>query len=214
MFVLYPPIEPHDSGMLEVGDGHTIYWEASGNPAGKPAVFLHGGPGSGTHPLQRRMFDPAAYRIVLFDQRGCGRSTPDAGDHGADLSTNTTHHLVADMELLRRHLGIDRWLLFGGSWGSTLAIAYAERFPERVTEVVLVSVTNTSRAEVAWLEGRAEAIESELEPALGFPMRGDDPYATTLAYWRARGAVPVVRTAAAYAAQLYRPFPLWEGDGG
>ena len=128
---LYPRIEPYDSGMLDVGDGHTVHWEVCGNPKGKPAVTLHGGPGSGTGPFWRRLFDPAHYRIVGFDQRGCGRSTPNAGDPDADLSTNTTHHLVADIERLREHLGIERWLVLGGSWGTTLGLAYAERHPER-----------------------------------------------------------------------------------
>src|SRR5262245_35591988 len=117
-YSLYPVIDPHESGMLEVGDGHRIYWEISGNPKGKPAVFVHGGPGSGTYPLQRRLFDPAAYRIVLFDQRGCGRSMPHVTVGDAGLANNTTWHLVADMERLREHLGIETWQLFGGSWGA------------------------------------------------------------------------------------------------
>src|SRR5690348_8233672 len=136
----YPQIEPYDHGMLEVGNGHQIYWDISGNPDGKPVVFLHGGPGSGTHPVQRRLFDSSAYRIVLFDQRGCGRSTPHVKAVDADLSTNTTWHLVADLEVLREHLGIERWQLFGGSWGATLAIAYAETHPERVSEIILRGV--------------------------------------------------------------------------
>ena len=126
---LYPEIEPYDRGLLDVGDGNLVYWETCGNPAGKPAIVLHGGPGSGCTPGARRYFDPAAYRIVLFDQRGCGRSRPHASDPAVDLSINTTHHLLADVELLRRHLGIERWLVFGGSWGSTLGLAYAERHP-------------------------------------------------------------------------------------
>src|SRR6266516_2120311 len=128
----YPEIEPYRTGMLRVSDLHEIYFEESGNPDGKPAVFVHGGPGGGTQPKQRRFFDPAAYRIVLFDQRGCGKSTPHAC-----LTDNTTWDLVADMERLRRHLEIERWLLFGGSWGSTLALAYAEAHPDRVTALVL-----------------------------------------------------------------------------
>src|SRR5689334_23962297 len=123
----YPEIDPHRTGTLRVGGDHEIYFEESGNPRGKPVVFVHGGPGGGTEPKQRRFFDPAAYRIVLFDQRGCGRSTP-----YACLEENTTWHLVADMEALREHLGIERWQVFGGSWGSTLSLAYAERHPERV----------------------------------------------------------------------------------
>ena len=120
---LYPEIEPLETGMLDVGDGQHIYWEVSGNREGKPVVFLHGGPGAGTNPEHRRLFDPSRYRIVLFDQRGCGLSIPHASEPGADLSANTTWHLVADMERLRHHLGIDRWQVFGGSWGSALALA-------------------------------------------------------------------------------------------
>ena len=136
MRTLYPEIEPYESGMLDVGDGHSVYWEVSGNPDGKPVVFLHGGPGAGTSPAHRRLFDPAKYRIVLFDQRMCGRSTPHASEPGADLSTNTTWYLVGDIERLREHLGIETWLVLGGSWGSTLALAYAETHPERVSEIV------------------------------------------------------------------------------
>ncbi|HEV2780174.1 MAG TPA: prolyl aminopeptidase [Actinophytocola sp.] len=150
---LYPPINSHDAGILDVGDGHRVYWEVSGNPHGKPVVFLHGGPGSGTHPLQRRMFDPNAYRIVLFDQRGCGRSTPHVAAGDAALAANTTWHLVADMERLREHLDIARWQLFGGSWGATLAVAYAERHPERVTEIVLRGVFLLRRLELDWMYG-------------------------------------------------------------
>lgn len=146
----YPPIEPLESGMLDAGDGQSIYWEMSGNPDGKPAVALHGGPGSGSSPGRRRWFDPDRYRLVQFDQRGCGRSTPHAGDLTTDLSVNTTHHLIADIERLREHLGIERWLVWGASWGVTLALAYAERVPRRVTEMILLSVTMTRRADVRW----------------------------------------------------------------
>jgi len=145
----YPPIEPYATGMLDVGDGNAVYWETCGNPDGKPAVVLHGGPGSGASPHWRRYFDPARYRVVLFDQRGCGRSTPDAGT--ADLSANTTAHLIADIEALRRHLGIGRWLVIGASWGATLGVAYAEAHPASVSEVVLFSVTTTTRREVDWI---------------------------------------------------------------
>lgn len=145
----YPPIEPYASGHLDVGDGQQIYWETSGNPDGKPAVFVHGGPGGGTSPDQRRFFDPARYRIVLFDQRNCGRSRPHVAD-GADLSTNTTVHLVADMEALRTHLGIDRWQVFGGSWGSTLGLTYAQTHPDRVTELVLRGIFLLRRSEIDW----------------------------------------------------------------
>jgi proline iminopeptidase len=151
MRFLYPPVEPHASGMLEVGDGHRIYWEVSGNPDGKPAVFLHGGPGSGCTPMQRRLFDPAAYRIILFDQRGCGRSTPSVVEPDADFTANTTWHLVADMEALREHLEVGRWQLFGGSWGATLAMAYAQRYPERVSEVVLRGVFLLRERELDWM---------------------------------------------------------------
>jgi proline iminopeptidase len=137
--------------MLDVGDGNLVYWEACGNPDGKPAVVLHGGPGSGCTPLQRRLFDPAAYRIVLFDQRGCGRSTPHASPLDTDLASNTTWHLLADIERLRVHLKIDTWLVFGGSWGATLAILYAETHAERVTEMILSGVTTTRREELDWL---------------------------------------------------------------
>jgi proline iminopeptidase len=143
----YPEIEPYEHGLLEVGDGNLVYWEACGNPRGKPALVVHGGPGSGCTPGARRYFDPGAYRVVLFDQRGCGRSTPNAGDPGTGLEANTTDHLLADMERLRRHLGIDRWLLFGGSWGSVLSLAYAQRHPDRVSELVLFGVATGRRAE-------------------------------------------------------------------
>lgn len=148
---LYPETEPHDRGMLDAGDGNRVYWEVCGNPRGKPAVVLHGGPGSGCTPGWRRYFDPATYRVVLFDQRGCGRSTPHAGDSTVGLTSNTTDHLIGDIERLREQLGIERWLVLGGSWGSTLGLAYAERFPERVSEMVLVSVVTTSRREVRWV---------------------------------------------------------------
>ncbi|ATD71469.1 MULTISPECIES: prolyl aminopeptidase [Gordonia] len=145
----YPEIEPYESGHLDVGDGQQIYWETTGNPEGKPVVFVHGGPGGGTSPTQRRFFDPAKYRIVLFDQRGCGQSRPHIAD-GADLSVNTTPHLIADMERLRTHLGIDRWQVFGGSWGSTLGLAYAQTHPDRVTELVLRGIFLLRRSEIDW----------------------------------------------------------------
>ena len=147
----YPPIEPYEEGRLDVGDGHRIHWEVCGNPAGKPAVVLHGGPGSGSTPGFRRLFDPRAYRIILFDQRGCGRSTPHTSDPSVDLSTNTTHHLLADLERLRQHLAVGRWLVFGVSWGSTLALAHAQSHPEWVSEAVLLCVTTTRRSEIEWL---------------------------------------------------------------
>jgi proline iminopeptidase len=151
MTALYPEIEPYAHGMLDVGDGNSIYWEACGNPSGKPVVVLHGGPGSGCSTTMRRYFDPTAYRIVLFDQRNCGRSLPHASDPNVDLSTNTTWHLIADIERLREHLHVERWMLYGGSWGSTLALAYAEQYPQRVMEIVIVGVTMTRPSEIEWL---------------------------------------------------------------
>jgi proline iminopeptidase len=142
---LYPPIEPYASGLLDVGDGHQVYWEICGNPDGKPAVFLHGGPGAGCSPTHRRLFDPERYRVLLFDQRGCGRSRP-----SASLEANTTWHLVADIERLREMMGAEQWLVFGGSWGSTLALAYAETHPERVSEMVLRGIFTLRRAELEW----------------------------------------------------------------
>lgn len=141
---LYPPLEPYASEWLAV-DGHEIYLEQSGHPAGIPAVFLHGGPGAGCDPIHRRFFDPARYRIILFDQRGAGRSRPHA-----ELTHNTTWHLVADLELIRQRLGIERWLVFGGSWGSTLALAYAQTHPERVMALVLRGIFLCRPAEIAW----------------------------------------------------------------
>jgi proline iminopeptidase len=151
MSELYPPIEPYQNGMLEVGDGNLVYWEACGNPDGKPALVIHGGPGSGCNPGHRQYFDPERYRVILFDQRGCGRSRPHASDPATSLRHNTTWHLLADMELLRQHLGVERWLLSGTSWGSTLLLAYAERHPERVSEIVIAAVTTTRRSEIHWL---------------------------------------------------------------
>jgi len=142
---LYPEIEPFDSGMLQVDDRHTLYWEQCGNPDGKPVVILHGGPGGGCSPKMRQFHDPAKYRIVLFDQRGSGRSTPHA-----DLVDNTTWHLVADIETLREMLGIERWQVFGGSWGSTLALAYAQTHPQRVAELVLRGIFMLRRWELEW----------------------------------------------------------------
>ncbi|MFC4114874.1 prolyl aminopeptidase [Nonomuraea zeae] len=150
MRTLYPPIEPYESGLLDVGDGHQIYWEVCGNPDGKPAVMLHGGPGGGCTAKQRRQWNPEHYRIVLFDQRNCGRSLPHAGDPATDLSANTTWNLVADMERLREHLGIERWQVFGGSWGSALALAYAQTHPERTTELVLRGIFTLRPGELRW----------------------------------------------------------------
>ena len=142
---LYPEIEPYDSGRLDTGDGHSIYWELCGDPDGKPVVFLHGGPGGGCNANHRRLFDPARYRILLFDQRGCGRSTPHAG-----LQNNTTWHLVADIERLRVLTGAEKWQVFGGSWGSTLALAYAQKHPDRVSELVLRGIFLLRKWELRW----------------------------------------------------------------
>jgi proline iminopeptidase len=147
----FSEIQPYATGLFDVGEGHRLYWETCGNPDGKPAVVLHGGPGSGCSSGMRRMFDPSAYRIVLFDQRNCGRSSPHASEVGVDLSTNTTAALVGDCERLREHLGIERWLVWGGSWGSTLGLAYAQAHPDRVTEMVLMSVVTTTQREVEWV---------------------------------------------------------------
>jgi proline iminopeptidase len=146
MRTLYPDLEPYDTGMLAVDGRHTLYYEQCGNPQGKPVVLLHGGPGAGCSAKMRRFHDPAKYRIVLFDQRGSGRSTPHA-----DLVDNTTWDLVADIEKLRRQLGIDRWQVFGGSWGSTLALAYAQTYPERVTELVLRGIFLFDQYEIDWM---------------------------------------------------------------
>ena len=142
---LYPEIEPFEDGMLDVGDGHQIYWERVGTPGAKPAVFLHGGPGGGISPQHRRLFDPKKYDVILFDQRGCGKSKPHA-----ELEANTTWHLVADIERLREMMGVEKWQVFGGSWGSTLALAYAETHPDRVSELIVRGVYTLTRAELAW----------------------------------------------------------------
>jgi proline iminopeptidase len=174
--------------MLAVGDGNVVYWEVCGNPNGKPALVVHGGPGSGCSRGVRRLFDPEKYRVVLFDQRGCGRSTPHASDPTTDMFHNTTGHLLADMERLREHLDVERWLLYGGSWGSTLILAYAEQHPERVSAVVIPSVTTTRREEINWLyEGvarffpeawqrfRAHAPEGDVVAAYARLMENPDP---------------------------------------
>jgi proline iminopeptidase len=148
---LYPAVEPYAQGRLDVGDGNVIAWSVSGSEKGKPAVVLHGGPGQGSSPNMCRGFDPERYRVVIFDQRGCGRSTPHASDPATPMHFNTTEHLLRDIEALREHLGIDRWLVAGGSWGSALALAYAQRHPSRVTEIVLTQVTTFRRSEAQWL---------------------------------------------------------------
>ncbi len=147
---MFPDIEPFERGMFDVGDSQQIYWECSGNPDGRPALYLHGGPGSGSAPQARRYFDPAIYKIVLTDQRGCGRSRPCVAKR-SDLEVNTTAHLIEDLERLREHLRIERWIVLGASWGTTLGLAYAQAFPHRVAAMVLACVTTTSRREVKWI---------------------------------------------------------------
>ncbi len=201
---LYPPLRPYRTGRLRVSDLHEIYFEESGNPEGKPALFLHGGPGGGTDPKMRRFFDPARYRIVLLDQRGCGKSRPHAA-----LAENTTWHLVEDIERLREHLGIPRWLVFGGSWGSTLALAYAETHPARVTELVLRGIFLLRRWELEWFyqsPGGAAALfpdlwERYIEP-IPAAERGDMMRAY---YARLTSEQPAMR---AHAAQIWSS---WEG---
>jgi len=203
---LYPAVEPHDQGMLDVGDGHRVYWEVSGNPSGKPVVFLHGGPGGGTTPLHRRLFDPAVYRIVLVDQRGCGRSTPSvvvAGDEA--LVANTTWHLVSDLERLRELLGIERWQLFGGSWGATLAMAYAQTHPDRVSEIVLRGVFLLRRSELDWMYrgGAGHLFPEAWAEFTALVPDGEDPLAAYHRQLGDRSAVVSARAAAAWS--------LWEG---
>jgi proline iminopeptidase len=169
----YPPIEPYRTGRLRVSDVHELYFEESGNPNGRPIVFLHGGPGFGTEPNHRRFFDPSAYRIILFDQRGCGKSTPHAS-----LIDNTTWHLVEDIEALRRQLNVEKWHVFGGSWGSTLALAYAETHPDRVSALVLRGIFLVRPQEIAWFYQRGtdalfpDAWEKYVEP-IPVEERGD-----------------------------------------
>lgn len=200
---LYPELEPYATERLAVGDGHTLYLEQCGNPAGIPAVFLHGGPGAGLAPNYRRYFDPARYRIVLFDQRGAGQSTP-----FASIEANTTQDLVADIERIRAHLGIERWLVFGGSWGSTLALAYAEAHPERATGLVLRGIFLGRPQEIRWLleaDGAARIFPDKWQPfaaAIPAAERGH----MLEAYWqRLTSDDEAVRVAAA------RAWGAWEG---
>jgi proline iminopeptidase len=203
MRTLYDPIEPYEAGTLAVSSLHTLHYEVCGNPGGTPVVFLHGGPGGGTRPDHRRFFDPAAYRIVLFDQRGAGRSTPHAA-----LEENTTWHLVADIERLRAHLQIDRWVVFGGSWGSTLALAYAATHPDRVRALVLRGIFLCRRKEIHWFyqEGASaifpDRFEEYLEP-IPQAERGDLLRAY---YRRLTSEDEAVRLSAA------RAWSSWEGS--
>ncbi|WP_064687901.1 prolyl aminopeptidase [Rhodococcus qingshengii] len=149
--VLYPPVEPYESGLLEVADGQSQYWETVGNPAGIPVLYLHGGPGSGCTVGARRFFDPEVFRAVLFDQRGCGRSLPLASSPDVDLTVNTTAHIVEDIERLREHLGIERWIVTGLSWGVSLGLVYAQAFPARVQAMALGAITGGTRVEIEWI---------------------------------------------------------------
>ena len=177
---LYPSIEPFETGRLDVGDGHSLYWERCGTRGAKPVVFLHGGPGAGCSPDHRRQFDPARYDILLFDQRGCGRSTPHAS-----LEANTTGHLVDDIERLRTLIGHERWMVFGGSWGSTLALAYAQAHPDRVTELVLRGIFTFRQSELDWLYrfGASEIFPDKWEEFLA-PIPEDERGDLVAAYHR------------------------------
>ncbi len=208
MRTLYPPIEPYDAGLLDVGDGDRIYWEVCGNPEGRPAVMLHGGPGGGCTAAHRRQFDPEAYRIVLFDQRNCGRSLPHAADPAVSLKHNTTWNLVADMERLREHLGIERWQVFGGSWGSALALAYAETHPDRVTELILRGIFTLRRSELRWFyqEGASMLFPDAWERYVA-PIPEDERGDLIAAFHkRLNDPDPAVRLRAA------RAWSVWEGS--
>jgi proline iminopeptidase len=199
----YPPIDPYRTGRLRVSDVHELYFEESGNPQGKPVVFLHGGPGFGTEASHRRFFDPAAYRIILFDQRGCGKSTPHAS-----LVDNTTWHLVADIESLRQHLGVERWHVFGGSWGSTLALAYAETHPDRVTALILRGIFLVRAQEIDWFYQRgAGAIFPDAWEKYVAPIPPDERADLVSAFYRRLTSDDRdVRLAAAKA------WSIWEGS--
>jgi len=196
---LYPTIEPYASGMLPLDAIHTMYWETSGNPDGLPVVFLHGGPGAGSTPKHRRFFDPGAYRIVIYDQRGAGRSTP-----LGELRENTTPHLIDDLERLRKHLGIERWVIFGGSWGSTLAIAYAEAHPQPCAGLVLRGIFLCRKSEIDWfLYGLKTFFPEPWEAFAGFlpPAERSDLLANY--YKRLADPDPAIHTPAAKAWSIY-----------
>ena len=199
----YPEIEPFETGMLDVGDGHSIYWERFGTRGAKPAVFLHGGPGGATGPNTRRLFDPALYDVMMFDQRGCGKSTPHAS-----LDANTTWHLVADIERLRELMGVEQWLVFGGSWGSTLSLAYAETHPERVSELVLRGIYTLTKAELDWYYqfGVSEMFPDKFE-RFQAPIPEDERHEMMAAYRRRlTGENREEQLACA------RAWSLWEGE--
>ncbi|MDX0675201.1 prolyl aminopeptidase [Sinorhizobium medicae] len=200
---LYPEIEPYASGRLDVGDGHSIYWERVGTPGAKPAVFLHGGPGGTISPNHRRLFDPALYDVTLFDQRGCGKSEPHAG-----IEANTTWHLVADIERLREAAGADKWLVFGGSWGSTLALAYTETHPGRVSELVVRGIYTLTRAELDWYYqfGVSELFPDKWERFIA-PIPPEERHEMMRAYHRRLTSDDrAIRLAAA------RAWSIWEGE--
>ena len=200
---LYPPIEPFASGHLDVGDGHRIFWERCGTPGEKPAVFLHGGPGGGFSSDHRRLFDPARYDLLLFDQRGCGQSTPHAS-----LDANTTWHLVADIERLRAIMGVDQWLVFGGSWGSTLALAYAQTHRAQVSELVLRGIFTIRQSEIDWYyqEGASRIYPDKWERFV-VPVPETERGDLVAAYRQLlTGDDPAARLAAA------RAWSVWEGE--
>ncbi len=199
----YPPIEPYARGMLDVGEGHSVYWERCGRRGGVPAVFLHGGPGGGCGPDHRRLFDPARYDVLLFDQRGCGRSVPHAA-----LDANTTWHLVADIERLRTLCGHEAWLVFGGSWGSTLALAYAQTHPDRATALVLRGIFLLRQAELDWYyQGGAGWLFPDRWEAFMAPIPAAERADLMRAFHRRlTGDDPAARIAAA------RAWSTWEGS--
>lgn len=199
----YRPIEPYETSSLDVGGGHTIHYERVGKPGGKPAVFLHGGPGGGISPAHRRLFDPERYDVLLFDQRGCGRSEPHAS-----LEENTTWHLVADIERLREHIGVEKWLVLGGSWGSTLGLAYAETHTDRVSELILRGVYTVTKAEIDWYYqfGVSEIFPDKWE-LFQAPIPKEERHDMVAAYRRRLiGDDPVVQLEAAKA------WTIWEGE--
>ncbi|CNE96682.1 prolyl aminopeptidase [Yersinia nurmii] len=200
---LYPAYEPYDSGWLETGDGHSIYWELCGNPQGKPAVFIHGGPGGGIAPYHRQLFDPTQYKVMLFDQRGCGQSKPHAS-----LDNNTTWHLVEDIERLREMAGVGQWLVFGGSWGSTLALAYAQKHPERVSEMVLRGIFTLRREELLWYyqDGASRFFPDKWQRVLS--ILSEEEQKDVIAAYRKRLTSPD-RAVQLEAAKLWS---LWEGE--